>query len=245
MRILLTGNCQVDGLEVFLKRAIPRFEFHRLPHLATFYSEFTEEQIAAEHEWADIVFFHHKHDGAQNYPTKHPKIPLSVWHQAGPFFTKTEDSDWAQVYEHQRVYGEHSAIEFAVKEADMGYVERWTSNYARMKEKEWDEGVPEKIRISDLMLRGVYEQQQLTCNHPTSLVFKEWSERICEFLGEPIGPNAVSEAEARSNPNIGGLPCEESATSGAVKWLSLKWGGRPEDDESGRQIARERLAKIV
>lgn len=245
MIIRLFCNCQGQGLEVFLKRALPHHDIVCFPHLATFFKEFTPEFLADHHAKADLVFFHHAHDDPQDYPTKQPKVPLSVWHQAGPFFIRTEDPDWAQVYEHQKVYGEHSAIEFAVKEADMGYVDRWSSNYARMKEKEWNEGVPEEIRISDLMLRGTYEQQQLTCNHPTSVIFQEWSERICEFLGERPGPNAVSRAEALAHPNLAGLPCEESATSGAVRALSLKWGGRPEDDESGRQIARERLKKIV
>lgn len=242
MKLLLCGNCVVDPLAKFLRRALSHFEIRHLPHLATFYGEFTEEQIAAEHAWADLVFFHHKHDGAQDYPTKQPKIPLSVWYQGGPFIIQAHEESWETVREYARQHGTEAAIEWAVKEHDMGYHRRWDSCVAKMMQKEQDEQVPSELLISDLMAEGRMIQTQLTCNHPTSFIFREWALRIVSFLGEKPGPDAVSAGEALTNPNLGGLPCEESATTGAVKALGLSWGGRPEDDESGRQVARERLA---
>lgn len=238
MKILLTGNCQVDGLHYFLSRALPHFEFRRLPHLATFFQEFTEEKIAEDHAWADLVFFHHKHDHPQDYPTKQPKIPLSVWYQSAPFMAQIPEDLWIEF----RNTGGNS--EDAIHH-DFNYQARWDLCVERMKQKEEDEGVPHFLRMSHMMASGRNHQLQLTCNHPSSLVFQTWSLRICHFLGSVPCDSRVKLSEAFANPNLAGLPCEESATSGARKHLGLKWGGRPEDDESGRQIARERLAKLL
>jgi hypothetical protein len=244
MRILFTGNCQCDGLVVFMQRALPQFEFRSLPHLASHYKEFSEEKIAEDHAWADLVFFHHKHDHPQDYPTKQPKIPLSVWFQSGPFAAQSEDCYWLPVVEHARHYGVDSACDFAARDADLGYEQRWASCFERMKEKEENENVPKEIRVSDLMENyGRTEQQQLTCNHPTSVIFADWTFRILRYL-DLVGFIPTMD-ELRANPNLAGLPCEESATSGARRHLSLKWGGRPEDDDSGRQIARERLSRLM
>lgn len=235
MKILLCGNCQVDGLHVFLSRALPNFEFRRLPHLATFYGSFTEEKIAEDHAWADLVFFHHKHDHPQDYPTKQPKIPLSVWFQSAPFMAQVPGEIWEHLSLSQ------PGIEWIVREADLDYQKRWDECLEKMKQKEEDEEVPELIRMSDLMeVDGKDFQLQLTCNHPTSLVFRLWMQRILAFL-HIHNYRDFSFEECIQNPNIANLPCEESATSGARKHLNLQWGGRPEDDESGRLIVRQRL----
>lgn len=237
MKILLTGNCQVDGLHCFLSRALPHFEFRRLPHLATFFQEFTEQKIAEDHAWADLVFFHHKHDHPQDYPTKQPKIPLSVWFQSAPFMAQIPEDLWIEF----RNTGGNS--EDAIHH-DFNYAARFELCCQRMQEKEVNEHVPHDLRMSDLNWDGREMQYQLTCNHPTSIVFRQWSEQICKYL--EVSPNGMpSVSECIANPNLAGLPCEESATSGARRHLGLKWGGRPEDDESGRQIARERLAKLL
>jgi len=241
MKIALVGNCQVDGIEYMLKRALPNHEYRRLPHLATFYGEFTEEQIAETHAWADVVFFHHKHDGVQDYPTKQPKIPLSVWYQSGPFMMHTPENWWEVIREYAGRHGNHVAAEWAIQE-DLSYELRWDSCLKKMMEKEEDECVPPALRMSDMMVEGRVYQMQLTCNHPTSAVFREWALRICAFLGEHPHSDACGWLEALTNPNLAGLPCEESATSGAVRHLGLHWGGRPEDDDSGRLIVKERLA---
>jgi hypothetical protein len=238
MKILLCGNCQTQGLQVFLQRALPSFDIRCIPHLATFYGEFTEEQIADHHAWADLVFFHHKHDHPQDYPTKQPKIPLSVWFQSAPFIAQIPEDLWIEF----RNGGGNSedAIHY-----DFNYSGRWEYCLQRMQEKEESENVPKLLRMSDLMfVSGRGFQLQLTCNHPTSLVLRLWSYRICNFL-QVREAQEWSFEECLQNPNIAGLPCEESATSGARKHLGLRWGGRPEDDESGRFIARERLAKLL
>lgn len=243
-KLLCTGNCQMSGIAHFLRRALPSWEIHDIPHLAVFYAEFSEEQIAAEHAWADLVLYHHKHDGAQDYPTKNPKIPLSVWFQSAPFMIQIPNEYWGPIYQHSQTYGEHSGIEYAVKAHDFDYESRWNQCVLRMKEKEDLEGVPPELKISELASAGFDHQLQLTCNHPTSLVFRYWANKICVFLGESESL-IPSWDECVRNPNIAGLPCEESATTGARKHLGIKWGARAEDDESGRQIVRERLAKIL
>lgn len=245
MKILFTGNCQVEGLEIFMRRALPHHEYRRLPHLATFYGEFSEEKIADDHAWADLVFFHHKHDHPQDYPTKQPKVPLSVWYQSGPFIACAED--WSEVEDRYRTHGMQEACRFAAEDADMGYCQRWHSCADRMLEKEEQEEVPVELQMSWKMRDGFRHQLQLTMNHPTSLVFREWTKRIVKFLGEApaLGGNgAVSAEEAIANPNLASLPCEQSATSAARIILGLSWGGRPEDDESGRLEARKRLEAL-
>lgn len=241
MKLALVGNCQLSGLAVFLRRAMPQHEIRDMPHLATFYEEFTEEQIAETHAWADIVFFHHKHDGKQDYPTKQPKVPMSVWYQSGPFIIHTPDAIWETIKGVYELMGEDFALRVAVEEADMGYCLRWNHCASKMRDKEIEEQVPERLRISDLMEQGKANQLQLTCNHPTSLVFWHWCDRVCAYLHEIPHPAAISELECYQNPNIAGLPCEESATSGARKHIGLSWGGRPEDEESGRFITRQKL----
>lgn len=244
MNILLTGNCQMDGLAVFLRRALPQHEIRSLPHLATFYGEFSEDRIASDHAWADIVFFHHKHDGKQDYPTKQPKVPMSVWYQSGPFIIHTSEEDWATVREMAKFMGTEWAIKVAVEEADLHYTDRWHECWSKMIQKEECECVPKTLQISDLMVLGHDHQLQLTNNHPTSIIFWHWCRRICAYLDEVPHPGAYSIEECRDNPNIAGLPCEESATSGARKHLGLSWGGRPEDEESGRLVCRQRLGLV-
>lgn len=229
-------NCQGQGLEVFLKRVLPKWDIKCFPHLATFFREFTDEFLAQEHWKADIVFFHHKHDGELDYPTKHPKIPLSVWFQSAPFMAQVPQPIWDRLKE------EKADVEYVVKEADLDYQARWDGCLDRMKEKEENELVPQQIRISDLMSDGKQKKLQLTCNHPTTFVFINWTIRIINYLGVKVTSDDIARLGSGSdNPNIAGLPCEESATSGARKHLGLKWGGRPEDDESGRLIARKQL----
>ena len=237
MKILLCGNCQTQGLQVFLQRALPSFDIQCIPHLATFYGEFSEEQIADHHAWADLVFFHHKHDHPQDYPTKQPKIPLSVWFQSAPFMAQIPEDLWIEF----RNEGGNS--ENAIHH-DFNYKARFELCCERMQEKEENEGVPHELRMADLNWDGREMQYQLTCNHPTSIIFLRWAEQILYFLGQPK-QGLPSVQECIDNPNIAGLPCEESATSGARKHLGLRWGGRPEDDESGRFIARERLDKLL
>lgn len=244
MKILFTGNCQCDGLAYFMRRALQHWEIRSLPHLATFYQEFSEERIAEEHAWADLVFFHYKHDGKQDYPTKQPKIPLSVWYQSAPFMAQIPQEMWDEFKEDNRLFSPNDPnglIEYLVKDHDFDYEKRWNDCWTRMQQKEVDENVTEELRISDWMEVGKVNQLQLTCNHPTSKVFFVWSLRIMKFLGVENHSLVTTNDELEQNPNLAGLPCEESATSGARKHLSLSWGGRPEDDESGRQIARERL----
>jgi hypothetical protein len=238
---LFTGNCQSNGLEHFMKIALPHLEIRNLPFLATFFNEFSEEKIAEEHAWADLVFFHHKADNPQNYPTKQPKIPLAVWYQSGPFITHATNQDWLRL-----LLEFDGDVEKAVQQApiaDMGYEARWNHCLERMIEKEINEEVPRELRISDLMEYGKDHQLQLTSNHPASFVFYHWTKRICHFLG--VGQVELpSEEYCLGHPNLAGLPCEESATSGAREILGLNWGGRPEDDQSGRDIARERLSLL-
>jgi hypothetical protein len=242
MRVAWCGNCAVDGIEAFMKRALPHHEHRRMPHLATFLGEYSEEQIAELHAWADIVFYHTKHDNPQNYPTKNPKVPLSVWFQSSYFIRWADGDDWKPVEEHYEKYGLEAAINFA-PEADMNYLKRWDHCYARMQEKEEQEGVPKEIRISPYMTQGREVWQQHTANHPNSLVFREWTFLLCKFLGEKPGPDTISFDECIANPNIAGLPCAESATSAARRILGLSWGGQPIDDESGRLCASEYFAK--
>lgn len=219
-----------------MRRALPSWEIRHLPHLATFYGEFTEEKIAEDHWWADLVFFHHKHDHPQDYPTFQPKIPLSVWFQSAPFMIQTPKEVWNRLKEEGV-----TDVERIVKEEDMDYEARWQGCLQRMMEKEENENVPELMRMSDLMkVEGRNFQLQLTCNHPTSIVFWEWSMKIIAFLGERTQTSYTVD-ECKLHPNLAGLPCEESATTGAKRHLGLLWGGRPEDDESGRQVVRERL----
>lgn len=244
MRVLCCGNCQSQGLVVFLRKAMPHHEFIDLPHLATFYAEFSEAQIVEEHEKADLVFFHHKHDGDQDYPTKQPKVALPVWYQSAPFIIQAHDEQWVQVREYAERRGKEAAIEWAVKDCDMDYKKRWFSCLVKMFQKEHDDGVPDEIKMSDFMAYGFGYQLQLTCNHPTSLVFREWALRICRYMNEAVHPEFFSEAQCIAQPNLGGLPCEESATTAACKQLMLSWGGRPEDDESGRFVARQRLSDL-
>lgn len=238
MILRLFTNCQGQGLEYFLRRALPSWDIKCFPHLATFYGEFSDALLANEHWNADIVFYHQKHDGELDYPTKQPKIPLSVWFQSAPFMAQIPEDLWIEF----RNTGGNS--EDAIHH-DFNYQARWDLCLDRMMEKEENEDVPELLRMSDVMkVAGKEMQLQLTCNHTTSIVFRMWANRICAFLHE-FKFNEVSFEECITNPNLAGLPCEESATSGARKHLGLKWGGRPEDDESGRQIARERLAKLL
>lgn len=244
MILRLFMNCQGQGLEVFLKRAMPQHDIKCFPHLASFYGEFSDELLAEEHAKADVVFFHHKHDGAQDYPTKQPKVPMSVWYQSGPFIAHTSEEDWQTIKGMASYMGNDWAIKVAVEEANLHYDKRWIDCHSKMIDKECLEQVPLELRISDLMDDGTRHQLQLTCNHPTSLVFFWWTERICKFLGEEQHPGAISELECYQNPNLAGLPCEESATTGARKHLQLSWGARPEDDESGRLICRQRLGLV-
>lgn len=234
--VRIFSNCQGQCLEVFLKRALPHWDIKCFPHLATFYKEFTPEFLAEEHWKADIVLFHHAHDDPQDYPTRQPKIPLSVWFQSAPFMAQVPGEIWQQLRE------SNADPEWIVKEADLDYESRWEECWEKMKWKEENEHVPEAIRVSDLMELGRGMQLQLTCNHPTSIVFWHWTNRILKYLDITPGPNAITGAEALNNLNLGGLPCEESATTGARKHLGLSWGGRPEDDESGREICRKMLA---
>lgn len=244
MKILLTGNCQTTGIAYFLRRALPSWEIRDLPHLGTFFKHISEEEIAEAHQWADLVFFHHKHDGKQEYPTKQPKIPLSVWYQSAPFMAQITQEMWDEFRSlnncSSRFKTNDILVDYAVKENDFDYEKRWNDCWDKMKVKEIDEGVPEDIRASTMMDRGRERQLQLTCNHPTSWVFVGWTIKILNFLGVKSN-NYPTFKEAEDHPNLAGLPCEESATSGARKHLGLAWGGRPIDDESGRQIARERL----
>lgn len=237
MILRLFTNCQGQGLEYFLRRALPSWDIKCFPHLATFYGEFSDALLAEEHWNADIVFYHHKHDGELDYPTKQPKIPLSVWYQSAPFMAQIPEDLWIEF----RNAGGNS--EDAVHH-DFNYASRFEFCCHRMMEKEDMELVPYDLKMSHLNWDGREMQYQLTCNHPTSIIFREWSKLICKYLD--VSHNGMpSVDECIANPNLAGLPCEESATSGARKHLGLKWGGRPEDDESGRQIARERLAKLL
>lgn len=244
MKILLTGNCQTTGIAYFLRRALPTWEIHDLPHLGTFYGHISEEEIAREHEWADMVFFHHKHDGNQDHPVKQPKIPLSVWYQAAPFMAQIQPEMWSQLNKDCDLFSPgyiEPMVEYVVREHDFDYEKRWKDCWEKMRQKEEDECVPDLIRMSDTMEEyGRKFQLQLTCNHPTSLVFRTWAQKILSFLGK-FSLTVPTVEECLENPNLAGLPCEESATSGARKHLQLQWGGRDIDDESGRQIARERL----
>lgn len=244
MKLLITGNCTCEGLAIFLRKALPHWEIHHLPHLGTFFGEITEETILKEHAWAELVFYQTKQDNPQNYPTKAPKIPLSVWYQSAPFMAWVPQNLWEEFKDDNQLFSPNDSnglIEYLVKDHDFDYEARWNECWDRMKVKEIDEGVPEDIRISYLMQWGRQHQLQLTHNHPTSLVFLHWSDRILEYLGEKKWSGYTLQ-DCIMNPNIAGLPCEESATSGARKHLGLAWGGRPEDDESGRQIARKMLA---
>lgn len=246
MKLLFTGNCQSSGLAVFMRRARPDWEIHDLPHLATFYSEFTEEQIAAEHAWADLVFYHEKHDHPQDYPTKQPKIPMSVWYQSAPFMAQFDQAMWdaVQYDEEKQAFWKNRDlyIDYLVRDYDFDYERRWNDCWEKMKKKEEDEDVPSALRMSEYMnIWGKARQCQLTCNHPTSYVFWEWTFNILVFLNEKVEPMWNLWQEVERFPNLAGLPCEESATTGARKHLNLSWGGRPEDDESGREIARRML----
>ncbi len=216
---------------------MPQHEIRHLPHLATFYGEFSQEKIADEHAWADLVFFHHK-DEAQDYPTKQEKVALSVWYQSGPFISHATQEDWDYIKAYKDIHGHEEAVRFAVEDADLGYIKRWKDNHARMIEKEKNEQVPPELRMSDMMEIGREVQLQRTMNHPTSLVFREWALRICTFLDEKPGPRAVTREEALADNNIAGLPCEDHVTSGARKHLGLKWG---DGDQFGREYAAMKI----
>jgi hypothetical protein len=244
MKLLCTGNCAADGLAVFLRRALPEWEIRHLPFLATFFGEFSEEFITQEHAWADLVFFHHKADNPQNYPTKNPKIPLAVWYQSGPFIIHATDQDWLRL-----LASCDGDKEKAIQQApyfDMGYQDRWNHCLERMVEKEENEEVPTSTRLSGYMESSRLHQAQLTCNHPTSYIFAHWALHLINYIGAPVNAGDLERLfnGIYQNLNIAGLPCEESATSAAREILGLHWGGRPEDDESGRQVARERLANL-
>jgi len=239
MRALVTGNCQASSLAIFLRKAMPQHEIRHLPFLATFFNEFSEEQIAEHHAWADIVFYHTKHDHPQDYPTKNPKVPMSVWYQGAPFIAQLPQTIWDHWKPHRDMFGLDETV-VAMLDADLLYEQRWVEYYERMRWKEVDEGVPQELRMSDMMELGRTRQLQRTCNHPTSLVFREWALRVCKFLGEkPV--EMFSPEECIAEPNLGELPCEDFACIGARRHLRLYWGGDPDANESCRQIIIAKL----
>lgn len=257
MNICLTGNCQIAGIATFLRLSpnAAKYRISEIPHLVQFYQGLDPkahpELPVAEQERmmreADVILYHAK--GGNEPDLLHlndtaVKLPLTVVYNGAYFMQCWEDkTDWEPVLRVARDVSVDQAVRFAVDEHDFGYHRRWADHFGMMVQKEHFENVPSDTWASDVFLRHHIKTQPLiTNNHPTSIIFADWTDRILAHLGEPTLLPSVH-ARARTDRNMAGLPCEFSAGSGARRHLGLEWGARAEDQVSCAKIARERITK--
>ena len=231
MNILFYGNCQMTGLKYFFDRSPDREKFstRALQDFQITLGEVTRPKVKEDLAWADTIVYHTKGMLFPNGDEMPPKpdswlIPASVFYNGGYFMSCAEEQDWLPVLAYAQRYGQVNALRYGVHEADLGYWRRRLANIERMRLKEEEEGIAAAHRISDLIYRGTEEKQHITMNHPTSIVFVEWADRLLKYLGLE-GVTDQQREEARCHDNLVRLPCEDFVSDGARKHLGLKWGG--------------------
>lgn len=247
MNILLYGNCQMAGLKRFIDHTPESGEFSTrvLQDFQITLGEVTKPKVREDLVWADTVVYHARDGLFPNGEEMPPKpdstlITSSVFYNSGYYLTNAEAEDWLPVMAYAAKYGHPEAVRYAVHEADVGYWRRRVANLNHMMEKEERENVPRGTRISDLISRGVEECQHITMNHPTSVVFVEWADRLLKHLGFAGVTNQQRE-DARCHKNLANLPCEDFVCSGAKKHLGLKWGGSDFENQMCEGIAKQWL----
>lgn len=245
-RILFHANCQALGLIYFLKRhpAFAETEFRIVQNYQLILKEITPEYERESLAWADFIFFHHM-EGKLPWPEDsviHAKtrIPLAVAYNGGAFIRNAEDSDWPRVIEIAKAKGKEEAATYAVHDHDFNFAGRLLSNLHKMRAKERHEGVHREMRISDFVTENIDRHQLfLTMNHPTSLLFYTWTNRILKHLG--FEPLTGMECECLAHPNLVNLPCEDFASAAAKRILGLQWGGDERSNNECWRLVHEKL----
>lgn len=248
MKILLYGNCQMTGIEYFMRRSPDHqaIETRVVQDFQVELGEVTKPHEKSSVEWADTIIYHSR---ANQFPWDHAArfrddcklIKASVFYNGGYYLSQAKEvEDWLSVMGYAKRHGIDAAIRYAVHEADVGYWRRRLANLRHMMEKEQNEEVPPSTRMSDFVAQGIEQEQHITMNHPTSIVFVEWADRLLKHLGFQ-GVGAEQREAARCNKNLVGLPCEDYVPTSARKHLGLKWGGSDYDNQMCEGIAKQWL----
>jgi hypothetical protein len=245
MNICFHGNCQLWAIGEFLKLSpaantmnISVIQGHQL----VLGEQSHEEELKAV-ESADIIFTH-KVGGELPWPSDvNPKqgveiIPMSVFYNSGYFINYT--TDWTPVLDYAKENKIEKAVKFAVNEADLGYAARFEENKARMIQKEQDEGIEADMRVSQFIEGGTRERLLITMNHPTSIVFFHWTNKVLERIGKAKLGDKVLKL-CGENENIVNLPCFDGVCTAAKKRLGLSWGGTARDNEVAEYYIRKAL----
>ncbi len=250
MNIHFSSNCQGDGLRKFMERS---------PDAATLNISVTQEhqiilgettrEVEAKYlREADAVFYH-AHLGKLPWPESTELKPgvcpvaLPVFYNGGYFIHWASDKHWDAIYELAHQVGDNEAVRYAVNEADMGYEPRWVDNLQKMRQKELDECVPDWGWISHWVTEGHRWRQNMTMNHPTSRIFYEWANILLKYLGlAKISESLI--AACIADPNMAGLPCEETVCTAARKALKMQWGGSSREDALAAEYVRYRLNQM-
>ncbi len=247
MNIHFSSNCQGDALGKFLlkspdgdKLKVSCTQEHQI-----ILGETTREIEAKHLADADVILYH-AHLGKTPWPEGTPikdgvvPIALPVFYNGGYFIHWASQEDWNMLWDYAQKHSMDDTVQFALNEAPMGYEQRWYDNHAKMKIKEMQENVPEWGRVSEWILEGRDWRQNMTMNHPTSIVFYRWANRLLNHLGlRPLDGNFLIECE--NDPNVAGLPCEETACTAAVKALGMKWGGTSRENALAGEYVRWRI----
>jgi hypothetical protein len=247
MNILFHTNCQGEGLIHFLRYSEDYDKVSTRVNLVYMIALnlVSQEEVQANIEWANVILYHE----VKGYPTplKHnvPSIPLSVFHNEGYYLSFTKDNYWKAAYELARLEGVRCAANAVVTCVNMGYTELYNSNVDRMIEKEVCEGVPEDIRLSNIILNKYQkEQQALVANHPTSYVYFDWVNAILHKLNlRKIDQNLREQCCV--DLNAARMPCVDWICSGAKNALGLNYGGTEVDDSECFKFAYNKIQEAI
>jgi len=250
MNICFHANCQALGLQYFFERSpdAHRFTTKVIQDFQVVLGEVSKEAEREAIEEADVIFYHAlsgRFPVDEWKPAKTPVlIPMSVWHNSGPFLTSATSYEWHLIAEYARKHSFNDAVHYAVHEADMGYMKRWSDNFQKMTAKERRERVPENTRISGWTHEGIERRMHLTRNHPTTEVFVRWANLLLEHIGmRPVESDWTK--RMHDDLNIVGLPCEDFAPSGACAILGLGWGGDDASNQWNYDVARRKLKEFA
>lgn len=250
MKVHIHANCQGAGLAWFFKHSpdADQMDIQCIQNFRVCTGEETREQERKCVEEADILFYHATKRVFPWPESVSPQpncvlIPISVFYNGAYFLMENADTEtWAPVVTVAKEHGIDRAVQFLVHEADLDYRKRWQADLLHMQFKEHEEGVAVSHRMSDWQQEGFKEQQLLTKNHPSSLTFLRWANILLNAIGKrPLGDEW--ELNARANPNLVQLPCEDWITPAAKKHLGLNWGATEYEIRRSEEFAKNRLTE--
>lgn len=247
-KIHFHSNCMGYGLAWFLQRSpsANRFTIDYVQNFQIMIGEESREREKQVVETADILFYHATKRVLPWPETCQPKpscqlIPLSVFYQ-GAYFTieNCHKHIWEPVIQCAREHGVDGAVYHFCNEMDIGYQKIWDEDFAHMQNKEIEEGVPEDQRMSDWQHKGKEMQLLTTKNHPASIVFFHWANRLLKSLGYGLLGEEM-ERQCLYNNNLVNLPCEDWVTTAARKHLGMSWGASDYMNQRSAAFAKEKL----